>query len=257
MERASLRPVPVRPPRGIEAADALAHVTATLPDLEPPARDALALVELAGRSRAATAAELDLGRLELGELLAMARKALRRASFPLNASGWCERAELLISDRIDGELGSPRRLDVHLRNCGRCVEHERRLESARDALVRGFVAKHPELAERLEREVGSETPAEATVASVESVPLTETQPDETEPAPIAPEEPTQPSPAEPEQPEEAPLEPVAATSEEDEEMNQDNRQFATQSMWGFMYSLAIVLTIAAVALTVAGASGAV
>ena len=145
---------------------------------------------------------------------------------------------------------------MHLRNCGRCVEHERRLESARDTLVRSFVAQHPELAERLEDEADAESTADAPVATVESVPLTETQPDETEPAPIAPPEPAEPTPAEPEQPEEAPLEPVAATSKEDEEMNQDNRQFATQSMWGFMYSLAIVLTIAAVALTVAGASGA-
>ena len=52
-------------------------------------------------------------------------------------SGWCERAERLISDRIDGALAErdAPRLEVHLRNCPRCVEHERRLVQATDALV--------------------------------------------------------------------------------------------------------------------------
>ncbi|HEX2416179.1 MAG TPA: zf-HC2 domain-containing protein [Thermoleophilaceae bacterium] len=52
-------------------------------------------------------------------------------------SGWCERAERLISDRLDGELRSREVLflDVHLRNCPRCVEHERRLVQASDALL--------------------------------------------------------------------------------------------------------------------------
>ena len=76
---------------------------------------------------------------ELGALLAGARKELRRTITPLGGSGWCERAEGLISDRLDGELGAPDagRLDVHLRNCPRCVEHERRLVQATDALVLG------------------------------------------------------------------------------------------------------------------------
>jgi len=58
----------------------------------------------------------------------------------LGGSGWCERAEGLISDRLDGVLADTdvRRLDVHLRNCGRCVEHERRLVQATDALVIGL-----------------------------------------------------------------------------------------------------------------------
>ena len=60
----------------------------------------------------------------------------------LPGSGWCERAERLISDRIDGALPErdEPRLDVHLRNCPRCVEHERRLVQATDALVAGVVA---------------------------------------------------------------------------------------------------------------------
>ena len=47
--------------------------------------------------------------------------------------------ERLISDRIDGALAErdEARLDVHLRNCPRCVEHERRLVQATDALVAG------------------------------------------------------------------------------------------------------------------------
>jgi anti-sigma factor RsiW len=82
---------------------------------------------------------LRLGRDEadLSEALARARKELRRTVASLGGSGWCERSERLISDRIDGALadGDVRRLDVHLRNCPRCVEHERRLVQATDALV--------------------------------------------------------------------------------------------------------------------------
>ncbi|MEA2494060.1 MAG: hypothetical protein QOJ29_1971 [Thermoleophilaceae bacterium] len=82
----------------------------------------------------------------LAELLYAARKALRRSIFPLSASGWCERAERLLSDRIDGVLAppGPARLDVHLRNCERCVQHERRLFQARETLVRDFIDTHPE-----------------------------------------------------------------------------------------------------------------
>ena len=146
MERPSLRPVPARPPRGADPAEALRHVSATLPDLDQSAAGALALVELVGRSRAAAAAELGIERGQLAELLARSRKQLRRTLFPLGASGWCERAERLISDRIDGELRppGPARLDAHLRNCDRCVEHERRLDQARDGLIQAFAAGHPE-----------------------------------------------------------------------------------------------------------------
>ena len=77
---------------------------------------------------------------ELGRLLAAARKELRQTVVTLGGSGWCERAEGLISDRLDGVLAGTdvRRLDVHLRNCSRCVEHERRLVQATDALVIGL-----------------------------------------------------------------------------------------------------------------------
>ena len=78
----------------------------------------------------------------MGSALARGRKVLRRSRCELAGSGWCERAERMISDRLDGELASParERLDAHLRNCPRCVEHELRLTQAIDALVDGMPA---------------------------------------------------------------------------------------------------------------------
>ncbi|MEA2484139.1 MAG: hypothetical protein QOC55_2086 [Thermoleophilaceae bacterium] len=145
VERATLRPVPLRPSGPVDPADALAHVLAALPDLHQPAAQALSLIEIAGRTRDSAVEEMDIGAESLGELLYVARKALRRSMFPLSASGWCERAERLLSDRIDGALRppGPARLDVHLRNCERCVEHERRLAQAREKLVREFIEAHP------------------------------------------------------------------------------------------------------------------
>ena len=54
--------------------------------------------------------------------------------------GWCLRAESLLSDRLDDVLDDAGavRLDVHLRNCPRCVDHERRLIQAQNALVAEF-----------------------------------------------------------------------------------------------------------------------
>ena len=95
---------------------------------------------------------LRLGRDEadLSEALARARKELRRTVASLGGSGWCERSERMISDRIDGALadGDVRRLDVHLRNCPRCVEHERRLVQAGDALLSTTAPPSPGHAER-------------------------------------------------------------------------------------------------------------
>ena len=142
MQRASLRPVPQRPARPVDPAEALAHVAATLPALDEDAAQALALVELVGRSRPQLVVETGMTTAEAGEALARARKALRRASVPLPGSGWCERAEQLLSHELDGELvdPGPRRLVAHLSNCDRCVEHERRLWQARDQLVAAFDA---------------------------------------------------------------------------------------------------------------------
>jgi hypothetical protein len=118
-------------------------VAERLPKLDPLPRDALALVTLAGRSRDEAAARLELEPEAFAAVLARGRKELRRSLHPLPGSGWCERAERLISDRLDGvldEVGSAR-LGVHLPNCPRCVEHERRLVQAIDALVAGVAGE--------------------------------------------------------------------------------------------------------------------
>jgi Putative zinc-finger len=137
MEHAPLRPVPTRPTGPVHPASAAGAVAAALPELDAREARALALVALAGRPRPEVAGALSISADELGEALASGRKALRRSLQPLTASGWCERAERLISDRLDGQLAErgTARLDVHLRNCPRCVEHERRLVQATDALM--------------------------------------------------------------------------------------------------------------------------
>jgi hypothetical protein len=141
MERAPLRPVPGRPTGPIADADAIDRVASAVPGIGEDEGAALGLVVLAGRSRAEVSRRLGLDDERVAATLARARKELRRAIAPLAGSGWCERAERLISDRLDGELDerAAARLDVHLRNCPRCVEHERRLVQATDALVAGLV----------------------------------------------------------------------------------------------------------------------
>src|SRR3954453_7577687 len=148
VEQATLRPVPLRPVGPVDPAEALAHVLAALPDLPEDAARALSLIEIAGRTRDKAVEEMEISAASLAQLLYEARKALRRSVFPLSASGWCERAERLLSDRIDGVLTppGPARLDVHLRNCERCVDHERRRSQAREKLVREFIDLHPESA---------------------------------------------------------------------------------------------------------------
>src|SRR3954452_13100704 len=146
VEQATLRPVPLRPAGPVDPADALTHVLRSLPELAEDAARALSLIEIAGRTRDTAVDGLQVPGETLSDLLYAARKALRRSIFPLSASGWCERAERLLSDRIDGVLvpPGPARLDVHLRNCERCVDHERRLSQAREKLVREFIDLHPE-----------------------------------------------------------------------------------------------------------------
>ena len=141
MERAPLRPVPGRPSGPVPDAAAVTLVGAALPALDERDRTALALVALAGTARPAVAMRLGIAEEELADSLARARKELRRTLAALPGSGWCERSERLISDRIDGALTErdDARLDVHLRNCPRCVEHERRLVQATDALLAGVV----------------------------------------------------------------------------------------------------------------------
>src|SRR3954447_20864301 len=98
LEQATLRPVPLRPVGPVDPAEAFAHVAGALPDLAEDAARALALIEIAGRTRDKAGAEMDVSADLLAELLYSARKALRRSLFPLSASGWCERAERLLSD---------------------------------------------------------------------------------------------------------------------------------------------------------------
>ena len=138
-------------------------MTGELPGLDQAATAAFALVALVGRARPEVAgspdagAAADLSPEALAEALARARKALRRKLHPLPGSGWCERAERMISDRLDDALEppGPARLDVHLANCERCVEHERRLGQAQDTLVAGF-----EKADQGERSEADAAPAE-------------------------------------------------------------------------------------------------
>ena len=149
--RAPLRPVPGQPAEPVTDAAAVTLVAAALPSLAEPELTALALVALAGMPREHVALRLGRDEAELSDALARARKELRRTVASLGGSGWCERSERLISDRIDGALadGDARRLDVHLRNCPRCVEHERRLVQATDALLTGVLpaAGAPSVAE--------------------------------------------------------------------------------------------------------------
>src|SRR5215208_2354062 len=137
MEHAPLRPVPARPAGPVDPEAAVRELGAWLPALPPLEARVLALVVLAERPRAEVAERLEVSEAELGKLLAAARKELRQTIAVLAGSGWCERAESLISDRLDGAL------DVHLRNCSRCVEHERRLVQATDALVVGVGGFEP------------------------------------------------------------------------------------------------------------------
>ena len=136
-----LRPVPSHPPGPVDPAEAARHVTARLPALDAPAVAALSIVALVGGDRAQAGAQSGLAGEELAVALARGRKELRRALQPLPGSGWCERAERLLSDRLDDALDERghARLDVHMANCERCVDHERHLGQAQNALVAGYM----------------------------------------------------------------------------------------------------------------------
>lgn len=237
-QRANLRPVPQRPSGPVDPAQALAHVERELPALDDPARQALALIELVGRSRAQLRAETGIDAEELAAVLARARKALRRASFPLPGSGWCERAERLLSDELDGELADPgpRRLAAHLANCDRCVEHERRLWQARDRLVGTFEeervpAPAPLLVPQTD-EPDTEAPElpEPELKLVDVVPTAET------PMPGTP-EPAEPLPEEPA--------PAAIRSSAS----------AVGLAWAALMSITVLLVIASIALTAYAIAG--
>ena len=242
MERAPLRPVPARPAGPVDPAAAIREVVAALPALAPVEARALALVALADRPRPQVAAVLGIEEQELGELLAAARKELRQTITPLAGSGWCERAEGLISDRLDGVVleRDARRLDVHLRNCPRCVEHERRLVQATDALLAGVAPQAP-------RPGGPLAPTELVPVGDDLVPEDEraleeggaNAPTSDASDALGPPSPDQiPAAAE-----------VLVTA-------RSRRQLAAAVTWNAMAVIALILTIASIALIVAGILGA-
>jgi hypothetical protein len=250
MERAPLRPVPARPAGPVDPAAAVREVSAALPALEPLEVRALALVALADRPRAEVAGLLSVEEEELEVLLAAARKELRQTLSPLSGSGWCERAEGLISDRLDGAVGERdgRRLDVHLRNCPRCVEHERRLVQATDALLAGIAPARPS---------GEPPIGDAPLAAV---PPEDASPDDALPGPAAPTDPgdealTEGALAEL-------VQPAAPTSEQGNAAAEvlvtarTRRQLAAAITWNGMIAIAVILAVASIILIVAGALGA-
>jgi hypothetical protein len=244
MERAPLRPVPARPAGPVDPAAAIQEVGAALPALTPLETRAFALVALADRPRPQVAELLDIEPEQIGALLAAARKELRQTITPLPGSGWCERAEGLISDRLDGAVPErdARRLDVHLRNCPRCVEHERRLVQATDALLAGVAPLAPRPGPAL-------PPTELTPAEVAP---TELSPAEPVPVPVpedtaltdAPDAPAPPSPDQ-----------IAAAAEV-LVTTRTRRQLAAAVMWNAMIAIALILTIASIAAIIAGILGA-
>lgn len=254
MERAPLRPVPARPAGRVDPAAAVREVTAALPALEPLEVRALALVALADRPRPEVAQLLGIEEEELGALLAAARKELRQTITPLSGSGWCERAEGLISDRLDGAVGETdgRRLDVHLRNCPRCVEHERRLVQATDALLAGIAPARPRPAPptgdapltavpfggELPLELGSE---DAPPADLDDEALMENAPAELLPVGAEADAPTSDQ--------------IAAAAEVLVTVR-TRRQLAAAITWNAMIAIAMILTIASIILIIAGALGA-
>lgn len=256
MDHAPLRPLPARPSRPPDPDTAARWLEAALPELDRPAARALAAVALAGRSRAEAAALASLTDDELPRALARARKALRRSAQPLPGSGWCERAEGLISDRLDGAVREPdvRRLDVHLRNCPRCVEHERRLVQATDALLAGIAPARP-----------SPAPPALPPAPLAPVGDEDEAPREGASGGVAPPAPDAPSPVAPAADAPAPAQPAASGSPTSEQIEaaaevlvtaRTRSQLATAVTWNAMIAIAVLLTLAAIALTLAGILGA-
>ena len=245
MEHAPLRPVPARPAGPIDSSTALREVEAWLPTLAPETARALALVVLAERPRAEVAETLGLPEAELGNLLATARKELRQTIVVLGGSGWCERAEGLISDRLDSTLADrdARRLDVHLRNCTRCVEHERRLVQATDALIAGAggLARSPAPA-------GEAPPLAEAPPAEDSIEEATPPEDSTEEVHPAEAEATQATP-------EALASDDTAAAAEVLVAKRTRGQIAAAVAWNSLIAIAILLTIATIALTIAGIVG--
>ena len=264
MEHAPLRPLPSRPSQPADPDLARRYVAARLPGLDEQAVRALALVDLARVDRSQAARELGLDGGGMSAALARARKELRRSRHALAGSGWCERAERLISDRLDEELAplSAQRLDAHLRNCPRCVEHELRLIQAIDELVEGMPAPvRPAAPVRLvlpttqalppgppetELEPAPEPPA------LEPVPPPPPEEQRGEPEP-APEPLPAPTPPPTPKPSPAPVaEPVAPRPLADP---RPVSALITAFTWHIAFALAVLFAVATVAIAVIGIGG--
>lgn len=116
------------------------HVFGLLGDLPAVERRVLALLELADVDRAGAARDAGLDEQALSAAAARARKALRRTRKPLVSGARCDRAEVLLSDRLDIGLDRHARkwLEIHLARCPRCAEHEALLAEAREELRSTF-----------------------------------------------------------------------------------------------------------------------
>lgn len=208
-----LRPVPSRPHGPVDPAEARAFVAAALPSVDEAAVLAFSSVVFAGLPRSEVPG---LSPEEVSAALTRARKEVRRAAWPLPGSGWCERAERLVSDRLDDCLGDSRLLEAHLANCERCVEHERRVVQEQDALVAAFSATQPVL-----------SPSSVSVPEPPALRVIE--------EPVAA--------------------PPAVVSQESASGQREPLSIATLA-WGALAVLALLLTLATIALVVAGALGA-
>jgi hypothetical protein len=260
MEHAPLRPVPARPAGPLEPLAAERELAAWLPQLDPLAARALALVVLSERPRPEVAEAVGVAEVEVAALLAGARKELRQTIVTLPGSGWCERAEELISNRLDGPLADrdARRLDVHLRNCARCVEHERRLVQATDALVVGLGGRPSPVS-------GAPVPLVAAPGGAPA-PADESTEDATAPADDRIQEIASPDDrieeaasleeAAPPLAAVAPTEDQIAAAAEVLVAARTRRQIAAAVAWNALIALAVLLTLATIALTVAGILGA-
>jgi hypothetical protein len=283
MERAPLRPVPARPAGPVDPAAAIREVAAALPMLAPLEARALALVALADRPRPQVADLLGIEEQRLGALLAAARKELRQTVTPLRGSGWCERAEDLISDRLDGAVldRDARRLDVHLRNCPRCVEHERRLVQATDALLAGVAPRaarpgpapaptalapaHEDAAAREDEALKEGVPDAAAPDAAVSGAAAPAAPDAAVSGTAAPAAPGAGASAADAGAAAASAGPDAAVSPSSHQIAaaaevlvtaRTRRQLAAAVTWNAMVAIALILTIASIALIVAGILGA-
>jgi Putative zinc-finger len=283
MERAPLRPVPARPAGPVDPAAAIREVGAALPTLTPLEARAFALVALADRPRPQVAEVLGIELAELGPLLAAARKELRQTITPLGGSGWCERAEGLISDRLDGAVPErdARCLDVHLRNCPRCVDHERRLVQATDALLAGVAPLAPRPGPVAPPTELLPVPADESAAEHEALkegasdaaasPSASDAPPSAPDAPGAPDSPGAPdAPAAPASLPPASGQPASRPPASDAAPPSDQiaaatevlatartrRQLAAAVTWNAMIAIALLLTIASIGLIIAGILGA-